>query len=177
LSFMPGSRPSEVNRNLLLILRIIHHLQKEYPKKFEYIILTDKNNAHLPKIHIGTQYKYELMAHSKLIVLCSGTASIESTILNTPFISFYQLSPITHLIAKKILKTPYFTLTNIIANKKIVPEFAQPKFNILYDSITYHINNGRLLKDIKNQLQEVSQKLVIPNCGSKIARTIINFSD
>ncbi|MCX8015601.1 MAG: hypothetical protein N2748_06225, partial [candidate division WOR-3 bacterium] len=49
LSFMPGSRPSEVNRNLLLILRIIHHLQKEYPKKFEYIILTDKNNAHLPK--------------------------------------------------------------------------------------------------------------------------------
>ncbi|MEO0092436.1 MAG: lipid-A-disaccharide synthase [candidate division WOR-3 bacterium] len=175
LTFMPGSRPAEINAHLPLILKIIRQLQKDYPGKFEYIVLT--NIARVPKnlsnIYFGTQYKYELMAHSKFISLCSGTASLEATILNVPFISFYRLSPITYLIAKTAVKIPYFTLTNILANKKVVQEFAQPKFRVLYKCIKQYINNESVLKYIQNELKEVKQSLILPNSAKNIARAII----
>lgn len=183
LTFMPGSRPSEINRHLPLVIEIIKHLQYDYPQKFEYFILINKdkfsncnftNIKNPPNIHWNTNYKYEIMAHSHLIVLCSGTASIEATILNVPFISFYQLSTISYLLAKIYLKTNYFTLTNIIANKKVVQEFAQPKFNTLYDSIKHHLENDSLLKLIRDELKIVEQQLYLPHSSSNIARTIID---
>jgi lipid-A-disaccharide synthase len=60
-------------------------------------------------------------------LLASGTASLESALLQTPMVAAYKVAPLTASIAKtfRMLKTPYITLPNLLTEKPLVPEFTQ----------------------------------------------------
>jgi len=55
----------------------------------------------------------------------SGTATLEAAILGTPVVVMYRLSPLTHLLARRLVKLPHFSLVNIVAGRKVVPELMQ----------------------------------------------------
>ncbi len=104
---------------------------------------------------------YDLMKYSDLLLATSGTATLESAISGTPLIVLYKTSLLTYLLAKTLVKIPNIGMVNIVAGKKIVPEFiqsqAQPEKiaremeKILTDKNEY--------ERIKDDLSKVKDKL------------------
>jgi len=58
----------------------------------------------------------------------SGTATVEAALLNAPMVVVYRVSPATATLAKPLVRTPYFAMVNLIAEKKVVPELFQDDF-------------------------------------------------
>ncbi|MFI7966456.1 lipid-A-disaccharide synthase, partial [Acinetobacter baumannii] len=57
--------------------------------------------------------------------LASGTATLEAMLMHRPMVTFYKLHWLTYLIAKFLVKIPYYSLPNIIAGKKVIEELIQ----------------------------------------------------
>lgn len=68
---------------------------------------------------------YDLMRHAGLNLVASGTATLECAIVNSPLFILYKTSPLTYLVARRLINIPYIGLVNVVAGRKIVPEFIQ----------------------------------------------------
>ena len=65
------------------------------------------------------------MNASNIVALASGTATLEALLLHRPMVTFYKLNWLTYVIAKLLVKIPYYSLPNIIAGKKAIQELIQ----------------------------------------------------
>jgi lipid-A-disaccharide synthase len=68
---------------------------------------------------------YDLMQHAHLLLVASGTATLESAIMGTPMIILYRVSFLSWLLALLMVQVPYIGLVNLVSGKKIVPELVQ----------------------------------------------------
>jgi lipid-A-disaccharide synthase len=60
-----------------------------------------------------------------LVLLASGTASLETMLLGKPMVICYKVAPLTYALASRILKVPYVGLPNLLAGEMLVPEYMQ----------------------------------------------------
>jgi lipid-A-disaccharide synthase len=67
----------------------------------------------------------EAMAAANAVLMASGTATLECTLLKRPMVVAYRLSPLTYQLARLLVKTPYYSLPNLLANRPVVKEFIQ----------------------------------------------------
>lgn len=87
----------------------------------------------LPHAHVvygeDTPISHDVMMASDVVVLASGTATLETLLLHRPMVVVYKLSNLTYTIAKHLVKIPYVSLPNILSHgqtgKPIVPELIQ----------------------------------------------------
>jgi lipid-A-disaccharide synthase len=104
----------------------------------------------------------------------SGTATIESALLDTPMVVVYRVSPVTARLAKPLVRTPYFAMVNLIAEKRVVPELVQDDFTPA--RVTAEIL--RLLQDpnartaARTGLAEVRKRLGPPGAVERAADAI-----
>jgi len=184
LGLLPGSRWQEVEKILPIMvqsaellgariknLRIMLGLASTIKKEKVGIILGQFKS----KVEIVENLTYDLMKHSDLLLVASGTATLESVILGTPFLVLYKTGFWTYLLAKSLVSIPNIALANVVAGKKIVPEYIQNKAvpkdiaEEMYDILT----NKPRYKSIQNELSLVKEK--IGEVGaSKRAAQIIN---
>jgi len=83
--------------------------------------------APLPLIEGDT---YNLIAASDLVLVASGTATLEVALLERPMIIMYRSSPITFFIAKRLVGVPWLGMPNLIAGREIVPELLQNEVTV-----------------------------------------------
>lgn len=140
IGLLPGSRVLEVKRLLPEMLRSIAQLKEEHPSIQAIVSKADSvplsvyreilyNDAPIQLIENST---YDIMKHSDLLLVASGTATLESALFRTPMIIVYKVDPITYLIGKQLIKINSIGLVNVIAGRPIVPEFIQAKFHRCY---------------------------------------------
>ena len=182
ITLLPGSRKSELKYHLPVLNQAVQRLSKEIPTQF-ILVLAENLDQHtlsryipLPSgnLRVLTGDNYEAMAYSDLILSSCGTANLESALLETPFISFYRLSPFTYYAGVKLVKIKNYSIVNILAGKKIVPELIQKDFSpekiyretkrILDSEVVRSemISNFRKIKEIlgnKNASQNAAQEL------------------
>lgn len=138
LALLPGSRVSEVSRLLpiftqtaCLLLKSNPNLSIIIPAATDHIYeMISKELSKLPA-EVANQFTV-LMGDSRLameasdvVLLASGTATLEAMLLKKPMVVAYKFSSVTAYIAKKVVRTPFFSLPNILARKQIVPEVFQ----------------------------------------------------
>ncbi|GGA08421.1 lipid-A-disaccharide synthase [Acinetobacter modestus] len=144
VALLPGSRRGEIDRLLPLLIGAAEILHKKYPE-LEFLIPAI-NDARKQQIEHGIQnldvtlkskiYILEntdaeskigrmVMNASDIVALASGTATLEAMLLHRPMVTFYKLHWLTYMIAKFLVKIPYYSLPNIIAGKKVIQELIQ----------------------------------------------------
>ncbi len=76
-------------------------------------------------LRIINNNRYDAIACSDFALVASGTATLETAILGVPMALVYKVSFLTWLLARMLIKIPYIGLVNVVAGKKIIPEFIQ----------------------------------------------------
>ena len=140
---MPGSRRGEITAILPLMLDGIQKLLLLDPKLCFIIPTVDQNHQYIVQDVIDQRseqlraaivvvyddsqptFSQQAMAASDIVMLASGTATLEAMLLERPMVVVYQLNQLTYQIAKRLVKVPYVGLPNILANTAIVPELIQ----------------------------------------------------
>jgi lipid-A-disaccharide synthase len=144
IALLPGSRKGEVERLLPMLLDAANILHKKYPNiQFLIPAINDARKQQIEQgveqlaphlkavVHIlentDTESKVGrmVMNASNIIALASGTATLEAMLMHRPMVTFYKLHWLTYLIAKFLVKIPYYSLPNIIAGKKVIEELIQ----------------------------------------------------
>jgi len=170
VGLFPGSRASEVeynypvllqaakilaaNRNdLQFITPIANNLPEGYVEK--YITDTDL------EVHISTADIYDTIHACDAIAAASGTVTLQITLMQTPLLIIYKISPTSYRILKKIVKFSYAGIANVIANKEISREFIQADAtasNIASELLNL-IDNERYTNEMKNNMSAIKDIL------------------
>jgi lipid-A-disaccharide synthase len=136
VGLMPGSRKQEIKRLLPIFLETCNYLSNYYRKKINFIIIVPEiwnkfviNSFSLKNIKVFSGNSNYFMQACDLILASSGTVTLESVLLNIPVISNYKLSYLSYKVAKSLIKIDYFSLPNIISERKIIDEFIQQDVN------------------------------------------------
>lgn len=178
ITVMPGSRRSEIeailpnmlsaiqkmliiDEELCFIIPAVNHqyqtIIEEYLKKQpekvqkQVVVCCEEQQAN---------FSQQVMASSDLILLASGTATLEAMLLNRPMVVVYHLKPLTYWLAKYLVKIPYVALPNILAGKEIVPELIQKQASVdnICRVVQQTLKPMSYQQQLKN-LQETTQKL------------------
>jgi lipid-A-disaccharide synthase len=86
------------------------------------------HQASLYPIPILGEDHYEAIASSDLVLSACGTANLEAALLETPLVSFYRLSPLTYFFGHRLAAIKNFSIVNILAGERIIPELIQRDF-------------------------------------------------
>lgn len=140
VALLPGSRRGEVASLLPLLLATAEILHRQFPRlKFlipainaeraEQIREAVQAHASLPiqifDQRIGNDVGRVVMSAAQVIVLASGTATLEALLLKKPMVVAYRLHWLTWLIARLLVKIPFVSLPNLLADRRLVPELLQ----------------------------------------------------
>ncbi len=169
ISLFPGSRKSETNVLLPILLDFIKIMNIKHDSYFFYFHATEDNkNSILEKIKFSNidnldvisdeNIKSKILSNSIFAVAKSGTISLQVCNSNIPSIIIYKLSFINFMIFKMLVNVKFANVINIINNREVIPELLQNECNAneIYKSVIYLLKHPEL---IKKQLTECSKTL------------------
>ncbi|CAD7809217.1 Lipid-A-disaccharide synthase [Chryseobacterium aquaeductus] len=132
IALLPGSRKQEVEKMLEMMLSV-----RPYFKDYQFVIAgapsLDKDFYQKyvdENVHFVSNKTYDLLRCSKAALVTSGTATLETALLNVPEVVCYRGSKISYAIAKRLVKhIKYISLVNLIMDKEVVKELIQSELN------------------------------------------------
>ena len=175
VTLLPGSRQQEVDQ----LWPIFYKSAMEIKEKQDVDIVVGKfSGITLPEqkdVLIENDDIYAAISYAKAAITASGTASLECAVLDTPEVVCYKLSYISGLILKKLNKTPFISMVNLIANRKIVTEFVQSgvKVKNIVSEITPLLSNTKQRKEMLLGFDEVRRSLGLPGVYKRAAESIM----
>jgi lipid-A-disaccharide synthase len=121
--------------------------------------------------------QYDLMSHSELNLVASGTATLECAILGRPLFVLYKTSLITYLIARTMVRIPDIGLVNVVAGERIVPEFIQEgcRSRPLADQMVRFLSNEDLGNRMMSRLAGVRGLLGQEGASRKAAEAALDM--
>lgn len=176
---MPGSRPSELNHILSIMLEVTRHFPDE---KFK-ILRAQNLDTHYyepylkayPHVDLVSGNSFEWMHSAKAGIIKSGTSTLEAALMNLPFLVVYRFNLFNALLGFLLIKFKYIALPNLILDKLAVVELIQYRFNVM----TTKAELEKLLYDVpyrKNMLNDFSalqSSLILDENPSDLAASCI----
>lgn len=186
IGLLPGSRLSEVKKLLPPMIEAAQHLTENF-SNLQFIVpiapgLQRKEieklleRATVPITAVSDSI-YEVIDSSYLVIVASGTATLETALLATPMVIVYKMSPLSYLIGKALVKVPYIGMANIIAGKKVVPELIQGEATAgnIAAEVTRLLKDTRYYQNIGEELAFIRKKLGEPGASKRAARIAVNM--
>jgi lipid-A-disaccharide synthase len=137
VALLPGSRRNEMTAHLSPMIGAAARLTSEF-RDLQFIMPVaptfDRREAAArvralagagPQPLLLTEDRYDGVAAADVAVVASGTATLETALLGVPMVIVYRMNPITHLLARAIMRVPHIGMPNLIAGRRIVPELVQ----------------------------------------------------
>ena len=177
ITLLPGSRSQEINSMLPIFLTL-----KKHYSNYELIVAGVKNvnqSFYQPAkdldVKVIYNQTYDLLYHSKIAIVTSGTASLECALFNVPQIVCYKTSSVSYFIGKLLVNISFISLVNIILKKATVKELIQNDLTEknLVNELSNLLNDYRV-SDIINEYSKIYSMLSIKGTSKKIATSIIN---
>jgi lipid-A-disaccharide synthase len=133
LALLPGSRVSEVEALLPVMLSAVRHLAEDLPVEVRLIraptvpreLLEEEIELSGLPVRIVSEDRFAAVANSHLALCASGTATLEVGLLGTPMVMLYRLGRWTWLLARLMVRLPFVSLVNLVLGKKVIPELLQ----------------------------------------------------
>jgi lipid-A-disaccharide synthase len=183
IALLPGSRKQEIEKKLPVMLAA----SKQFPK-YKFVVakapgITDEfyNTFLSPYKNVSavSDQTYSILLMAKAALVTSGTATLETALLNVPEIVCYQGSWISYQIARRLIKLKFISLVNLIMNKEVVKELIQNDFTAenltheLNELLTNKVKQQHIKTDYKNLKDLLSQG---GDASAKAAKIIYGFT-
>jgi lipid-A-disaccharide synthase len=172
LGLLPGSRISEIHRLLPEMLLTAQKLKEKYPALQVLIAGAESVDsgvyeAILQKfrgVQLLKHSTYDLMNYADALLIASGTATLEAALFGTPMAIAYRTSRLTYWLAKFVARVQCIGLPNILAEKIIVPEFIQHRFNA---ENVFNVLEELLFNPVANAAQRKELAIIRQRIGEK----------
>ena len=186
ICLLPGSREKEIQRifpTMLQTAKIIYeqirHTQFMVAKSHtlaQDIFTKHMKNFNLP-IKIIENNTYNCLNACDFAIVSSGTATLETAILKKPMVILYKIAFLSWLFLKNMVKIPHIGLVNVIASKKIVPEYTQYncKAKKIAAEVLKILTNKERYAKIKSDLEEAIRLLGSPGASIRAAKIILEL--
>lgn len=181
IALLPGSRKQEVSRMLTVMLDVVKMFPSyqfvvacapSLPVSYYKKIIGEKAN-----VRLVLNRTYQLLQLSSAAVVTSGTATLETALLDVPEVVCYKANKISYLIARQVAKVKYICLVNLIMDRLVVKELIQNDMtaNNIRDELQSLLNSSKRQKKLLEEYEEL--KYVLGNIGAsdRAAETIISY--
>ena len=169
ITLLAGSRWSEVARHLPLMLQACRQLEHQTSAKYNFVLAVAPGvdlarlKALIPadcQPHIVQNETYNALAAAAAALVCSGTATVEAALLGTPMAVVYRVTPLTALLAKPLVRAPFFGMVNLIAGRAVVPELIQDDFTAEKAATALqNLLDSKVAAEVRQGLAEVRDRL------------------
>jgi lipid-A-disaccharide synthase len=162
LTILPGSRRGEIAHHVPVLVEALTEMERTLPGRFGVVVAVapgldlEQLKALFPaqlQVRFIEEDTYNALAAADLAIVSSGTAAVETALLGKPMIVVYRLSPLTACLAKPLVRTKFFSMVNLIANRAVVPELIQNDFT----PQRVAEEAGKLLSDSEEGKKRVSE--------------------
>lgn len=132
IAVLPGSRSGEVGRHLRPLAEAVDALSVD--RKLTFLAGTPRGfhggstfweRFSRSSIQVVEGETWDLLAHADLAMAASGTVTIEAALLGTPMVTFYRVSPLSWALGRRLVKVPFLSMANLVAQRAVVPELIQ----------------------------------------------------
>lgn len=185
IPLLPGSREPEVRRIFPIMLEAARLLQREVPKLKFFLVeapqvpasLYDKIHQNWPEVPLEKTKErlYDVVHAADFSLVASGTATLETALLGTPYFLLYKASASTFFLGRRLVRIPYIGLVNVLAGRHVVPEFiqhlAQPE-RIAHETKLI-LENQELREKLVREMREVCSRLGEPGASERAARVVL----
>ena len=184
VAVLPGSRTAELRQHLPILRDAYVRIHQQTAAQFVIAAAPGANSAALRggwpsglPLRIVESLTYDALAAADAAIISSGTATVEAALLDVPMVVIYRVTPLTAFLAKPLVRTPFFSMVNLIAERRIVPELIQSDFTPERVSA----ETVRLLRDpaarenIRACLAEVRRRLGPPGAVERAADAILDL--
>jgi lipid-A-disaccharide synthase len=179
IAVLPGSRKQEIRKKLPVMLKALESFSKyqiiiagapSLEKDFYLPFIDEKKD----KIIFGKTY--ELLKVAEAALVTSGTATLETALLNIPQVVCYKTSAISYHIAKRLVNIKYISLVNLILDKESVKELIQgdcteSKINSEFKRI---VIGGDKRRDVLDDYQSLKKVLGEGGASKKLASLMLS---
>ena len=179
---LPGSRRSELQRHLPVMLRALKLIQGKLPAAEAKMVLPDESLVQLAKssgvnLEIQTGNLPEALARADVAIASTGTVTMECAFFGVPTVTLYKTSALTYQIARRIVTVKSLTMPNLLAGEEVFPEFIQnaatPE-NIARAALGL-LQDEALRTKIKSQLAKIISSLGEPGASQRAAEAILSL--
>ena len=186
IALLPGSREREIHSLLPEMLRAAGILAEQ--KKGARFILPAASTVNVQElkeflrpyrlpISVVEGQAYRAIQSADVVIVASGTATLETAILGKPMVIVYKVSPVSYWVGKATVKVDWIGLVNIVAGKRVVPELLQGEASgerIAAEALRI-LDDGAYRREMIEELAEVRKKLGTPGAAERVARMALGM--
>ena len=139
VTLLPGSRRSEIERHYPLIMEACERLSGELRTRgsIQFVLAAApalgaelfapyaRPGVSVTRVEGAT---YDALSAADCAIVASGTATVEAALLGTPMVVVYRVSPTSAFVLKRMVRSPFIAMVNLIAGRRVVPELIQDQF-------------------------------------------------
>ncbi|MGD0426236.1 MAG: lipid-A-disaccharide synthase [Candidatus Acidiferrales bacterium] len=135
VTILPGSRPNEIAQNYGRVIAACESIAQAGNVQFvhaaahglsaEFFARYARPSIAIKRVENAT---YDALAAADCAIVASGTATVEAALLGTPMVVVYRVAPVTASILRHMIRTPFIGMVNLIAGRRVAPEFIQDDF-------------------------------------------------
>jgi lipid-A-disaccharide synthase len=181
---LPGSRTGEVRSLLPILLDAAAKLAYREPKtKFvlaqastiqDNLVQSLLRQSPVP-VTVVKEQASEVMATSDLVLVASGTATLQAAVVGTPMVLLYRTTALTYWLARLLIRVQWIGLVNLVAGRSVVPELIQSEATAqrLYEEALRILEDRSAYDAMKRAMAEVKADLGAPGASTRAAGVVL----
>jgi len=187
IGLLPGSRESEIKNILPVMLESAKLILNTFNQKIRFVL---PMAATVNKQYVKQRIKnsgvdvivvendtYNAVSVCNCAMVTSGTATLETALLNVPMAIIYKANFLNYILTKHLIKLPYIGLVNVISGKHVVKEFLQYEATSekIADYMKRLITDEKLIDKMKQEFLAIRLSLEEPGAVTRAAKEVADF--
>jgi lipid-A-disaccharide synthase len=167
VTVLPGSRKGESARHLPVLLEAVERIYRQQATHF-LLPASETTGAAFFRERVGNApiqviegETWDAIAHADLALAASGTVTIEAALAGTPMVTFYKVNALSWLLGRLLVRVPFYSMVNLVAERAIVPELMQSAMTgeRLAANALWLLQDGASRQRMREDLAEVAGRL------------------
>mgnify|MGYP000335688196 CR=1 FL=1 len=189
VTLLPGSRGGELRRHLPVMLASARRLAARLPDcRFLLPLAPTLERATLDAaladapdvpVTIARGDACHAMRAADVVLASSGTATLETALVGTPLVVLYIVAPLNHAIMRRLIRIPDIALVNVVAGRRIVPEYVQHAATpeALAEDVLALLTDETRAETMREALEEVRRRMGAGGASTRVAALIARLLD